>query len=52
MMSRLKLITPQLVKDSLAYYEKAKELHQDNEPEERDHYIRLAEITWQTATHR
>ena len=46
---RLKLECPKLVEQSLAFYEQAKQYHQSNDPEERDQYVLLARVTWQTA---
>ena len=51
-LERLKAASPDLISDSLKYYERAKELHQDNEPEESEYYISLASITWRAAERR
>ena len=40
---------PKLFKEADAYYRKALEAHEDDEPEETQHYTTLASITWQTA---
>jgi outer membrane protein OmpA-like peptidoglycan-associated protein len=51
-LDRLKRDCPDLINDSLRYYERAKELHEDNEPEESEHYVTMASITWRTAERR
>lgn len=43
---------PDLVTESLKYYSEALEAHEDNEPEESSYYIKLAQISWQTAERR
>lgn len=43
---------PDLVTESLKYYDKALELHNDSEPEESSYYVKLAQISWQTAERR
>ena len=51
-LKKLRTACPDLINDSLKYYQKAKELHEDNEPEESEYYVTLARITWQTAEKR
>lgn len=48
----LKRDCPDLINDALRYYERAKELHEDNEPEETEHYVTMASVTWRTAERR
>jgi len=51
-LERLKGASPDLISDSLKYYERAKELHDDNEPEESEYYVTLASVTWRAAERR
>lgn len=51
-LTRLKLDCPDLINDSLKYYERAKELHEDNEPKESEHFVTMASITWRIAERR
>jgi outer membrane protein OmpA-like peptidoglycan-associated protein len=44
--------SPDLVNESLKYYVQAVESHNDNEPEESSYYVKLAQISWQTAERR
>jgi hypothetical protein len=44
--------SPDLVNESLKYYGQAVEAHNDNEPEESSYYVKLAQISWQTAERR
>ena len=43
---------PDLLTESLNYYSKAIEAHNDNEPEESSYFVKLAQISWQTAERR
>ena len=40
---------PDLVSESLKYYQRALQEYESNETEESAYYIKLAQITWQTA---
>ena len=51
-LDRLKLDCPDLIDDSLQYYERGKELHEDNEPKESAHFVTMASITWRIAERR
>ena len=50
--AQLKLDCPDLINDSLAYYTRAYELYEDNEPEESEHFLIMASITWRIAEKR
>jgi len=51
-LAQLKLDCPDLINDSLKYYARAHELHEDNEPEESEHFLTMASITWRIAEKR
>lgn len=49
---RLQRHAPDLINEALKYYARGVEEHEDNEPEMSSYYIKLAQITWQTAERR
>ena len=49
---RLQKYAPDLFRESIKYYERGLEEHEDNEPEASNYYLTLAQITWQTAERR
>lgn len=48
----LQSAAPDILNESIQFYDRALELHNDNEPEDSSYYIKLAQISWQTAERR